>query len=169
MNAIEYIKLEMADVRRMIEGIMKDMTDELFNYVPGGTTNTISATFVHLVNAEDHFIQSVIQGKPGIWETEKWSDKTGILNPPGIGRGWNDFKDKHTEIQPLLDYKTTVWAATTAYLASITPEDLDREVNFAGGIRKVADILLLTASHSLSHNGEIAALKGLQGVKGLPI
>lgn len=169
MDAIEYIKREIADVRRMVEGTMKDMTDEIFDYVPGGTTNTISATFVHLMNAEDHFIQKIIQGKPSIWETENWSEKTGISKPPGMGGGWDDFKENHTEIQPLLDYKAAVWAATDAYLASLTTEDLDREVNFAGGIRTVADILLLTASHSLSHNGEIAALKGLQGVKGLPI
>jgi len=54
-------------------------------------------------------------------------------------------------------------------LAVLTPEELDRTVDFAGGPRTVADMLLLSAPQSLSHTGEIAALKGIQGVKGLPI
>ncbi len=145
------------------------MTDELFNYAPPGTANTISATFVHLMNVEDHFIHRIIQGKPCIWEIENWSEKTGILKPPSIGEDWSEFKYKKTAIQPLLDYKDAVWAATDTYLATLTPEELDRTVDFAGGTRTVADMLLLSASQSLSHTGEIAALKGIQGVKGLPI
>jgi hypothetical protein len=42
-------------------------------------------------------------------------------------------------------------------------------VKFAGGERSVGAVLLLSASQSLSHNGEIAALKGIQGAKGLPV
>jgi len=42
-------------------------------------------------------------------------------------------------------------------------------VAFAGGERTVAEMLLLAASQSLSHAGEIAALKGVQGAKGLSI
>jgi uncharacterized damage-inducible protein DinB len=169
MKVIEYVKREMADVRRMIEGTMGDMTDELFNYPSPGTANAISATFVHLLNAEDSFVQTIIQGNPSIWESEKWSEETGISKPPRISEDWSAFKHKKIAIQPLLDYKVRVWAGTDAYLASLTPEEFDREVNFAGGTRTVADMLLLLASHSLSHNGEIAALKGIQGAKGLPV
>jgi hypothetical protein len=169
MDVIEYIKREMADVRRAIDGTMKDMTAELFNWPSPGTANTISATFVHLTNAEDHFIQGIIQGKPSVWESGQWSKKTGVSKPPHIGEEWNEFKQMNIAIQPLLDYKATVWAATDVYLAALMLEDLDRKVKFAGGERTVADMLLLSASHSLGHNGEIAALKGIQGAKGLAI
>ncbi len=169
MNVIEYIKREMADVRRMIEGTMQDMTNELFNYPSPGTANTISATFIHLMNAEDNFIQKIIQGKTSVWEAGNWNEKTQVAKPPGIGEDWSEFKHRKIAVQPLLDYKDAVWAATDTYLAALTPDELDREVNFAGGIRTVADMLVLLASHSLSHNGEIAALKGIQGAKGLPV
>ena len=169
MNVIEYIQLEMAGVRRSVDRVMNDMTPELFNWAPPGTANTISATFVHFMKAEDDFIQKIIQGKPSIWETGTWSQKTGIQTPPGIGEDWSKFKHRQIAIQPLLDYKVAVWAATDAYLASLTPEDLDRMVKFAGGERSVGAMLFLSASQSLSHNGEIAALKGIQGAKGLPI
>ncbi len=59
-------------------------------------------------------------------------------------------------------------AATDAYLERLADEDLDREVTMMGGTRQVADALTTVAAHTLEHSGEIAALKGVQGGKGLP-
>ncbi len=148
---------------------MEGMSDEVFNWAPPGTANTISATFVHLVHTEDHFIQGFIQGKQSVWEKGSWSEKTGIQKPPSIGEDWSGFKHRQIPLQPLLDYMAAVWAATDDYLAGLTPDELDRKVKFAGGERTVAEMLLLSNSQTLSHMGEIAALKGIQGVKGLPI
>jgi hypothetical protein len=169
MDVIAYIKLEMAGMRHSINGTMKNMTDELFNYAPPGTANTISATFVHLIEAEDHMIQTVIQGKPTVWETGDWSAKTGLAKAPGIGEDWSEYKHKQVPIQPQLDYATAVWAATDAFIDELRPEELDRKVKFAGGERTVAEMIHLAASQALGHNGEIAALKGIQGAKGLPV
>jgi hypothetical protein len=169
MNVFEYIQRQMAGVRRSVDRTMNDVTNEQFNWASPGTANTISATFIHFMHDEDHFIQKIIQGKPSVWESGGWSEKTGVEKPPSIGEDWSGFKHRQISIQPLLEYKTAVWAATDAYLAKLTEEELDRTVKFAGGERTVADILLLSASQSLSHIGEIAALKGIQGVKGLPI
>ncbi|NMC28595.1 MAG: DinB family protein [Pelolinea sp.] len=169
MNVLEYIQREIAGVRRSIDGTMKDMNEDLFNWAPPGTANTISATFVHFLHSEDFFIQTIIQGKPEIWESGQWSEKTGVSKPPLIGEDWNNFKHQRISIQPLLEYQSAVRAATDAYLSTLTPEELDRNVKFAGGERTVADMLLLACSHSSSHNGEIAALKGIQGAKGLPV
>jgi hypothetical protein len=169
MNVIEYIQFEVAGTRRAIERTMKDMTPELFNWAPPGTANTISATFTHLMNVEDNFIQMNIQGKPSVWESGGWSKKTGIQKPPSIGEDWSGFKQQQITIQPLLDYKAAVWAATDTYLATLTIEELDRKVKFAGGERTVAEMLILSSSQSHGHTGEIAALKGIQGAKGLPI
>jgi DinB superfamily len=169
MDIFEYIKRQMAGVRRMVDMTMKDMTPELFNWATPGTANTISATFIHFMSVEDNFIQAVIQGKPRVWDSGGWSEKTGVQKTPSIGENWDEFKHRQVAIQPLLDYKTAVWAATDAYLATLTEEELDRKVKFAGGERTVADMLLMSMSQSLSHNGEIAALKGVQGAKGLSV
>jgi hypothetical protein len=169
MDAIAYIRLQMASVRKHANGIMSNMTSELFNWPSPGTANTISATFVHFMYSEDHFIQEILQGKPSVWESGGWSAKTGIPKPPGIGENWSEFKHRQIAIQPLMDYTQAVWAATDAYLASLTAEELDRKLNFAGGERSVAEMLVISAAQSESHIGEIAALKGIQGAKGLPI
>ena len=169
MNVIEYIQLEMAGVHRAVDSTMQDMTPELFNWAPPGTANTISATFLHLMNVEDNLIQKIIRGKPSVWESGGWSEKTGVQKPPSIGEDWSGFKHRQIPIQPLLDYKAAVWAATDEFLATLKPEELDRRVQFAGRERTAAEVLLMSTSQSHSHSGEIAALKGIQGAKGLPV
>jgi len=169
MEVLEYIQHQIRDCRHTIDGIMKNMTDELFNWPSPGTANTISATFVHFIHSEDHFIQTIIQGKPTLWESDHWSEKTGVAKPPHIGEDWSNFKHMHITLPPLLEYQHAVWAATNAYLTTLTPQELDRKVKFAGGERSVADMLILSISQSLAHAGEIAALKGIQGAKGLPV
>ena len=169
MNVLEYIQCEIANARRTIDGTVKKLTDNLLNWAPPGTANTISATMLHFIHSEDHFVQNIIQGKPSIWESGDWSEKTGIAKPPHMGEDWSEFKRMHISIQPLLDYKDAVWFATDTYLSTLTQEELDRKVKFASGERTVAEMLILAVSHSLSHAGEIAALKGIQGAKGLPI
>jgi uncharacterized damage-inducible protein DinB len=67
----------------------------------------------------------------------------------------------------VLDYQRAIHAATEAYLADLTPEELDRKIT-AFGNERPAEVLTLAAVHVASHTGEIAAVKGMQGVKGLP-
>jgi uncharacterized damage-inducible protein DinB len=74
-------------------------------------------------------------------------------------------------LQPanLLEYQKAVWAATDTYLAGLTAEDLDRKVILGKREMTAAELLIMAIHQSLSHTGEIAALKGVQGAKGLPI
>jgi len=169
MKTIDYIRHEQGSMRRLVEMTMIDMTPEMFNWGPPGTANTISATFLHLVNVQDEFIHQILQGKPTLWEREKWSQRTGVENPPGMGEDWSSFKNRKVELKPMLEYKDAVWTATDAFLETLTEADLDRLVDFAGGQRPMASVLTLAAVQAAGHVGEIAALKGIQGVKGLPI
>jgi len=169
MDTFEYMRRQVANVRHMVEITMAGMIPELFNWPAPGTANTISATFIHLMNVEDNFVQKIIQGKPSLWESGNWSQKTGVAKPPSIGEDLSEFKHRQIALEPLLEYKVAVWAATDAYLATLTDAELERKVKFANGERTVADMLLLAFSQCLSHMGEIAALKGVQDAKGLPI
>jgi hypothetical protein len=163
MDTFEFIRNMFAGSHRQIDAAMKDMTADQFNWVPTGTANPISATYIHSLNSEDFFVQAVLQGKPRLWEETNCAEKTGIVKTPGYGGGWEEFKHMRVEIATLLEYQQAVWAATEAYLARLTPAELDRKVKFAGGERSVGDMLILSASHTLGHAGEISALKGVQG------
>ena len=80
-----------------------------------------------------------------------------------------DPKDSQRDYeQKLLDYAAAVGAATDNYIATLTTKELDRLVPIMGQEWPVADVLALLVVHASGHLGEIAALKGIQGVKGLP-
>jgi hypothetical protein len=69
-------------------------------------------------------------------------------------------------------YAQAVYAASDAYLASLTPDALDAEVDLSGlGMGKVSlgwMIANLVVGHMHDLMGEISCLKGLQGAKGYP-
>jgi hypothetical protein len=54
------------------------------------------------------------------------------------------------------------------YIATLTDEELARKVQSIGGEQPIASVLALIVIHAAGHYGEVAALKGAQGGKGLP-
>ena len=168
MDTIEFICQLVAAAHHQVDDSMKDTTVEQFNWTPPGTANPISAVFVHLLNSEDFFVQNIMQEKSRLWEEGGWSEKTGVNNTPGYGGNWDEFKHGSLALEPVLVYQQAVRAATDSYLDELTQDELERKVKFAGGDRSVADMFILLASHTLCHAGEVAALKGIQGSKGLP-
>ncbi len=168
MDSNELIHQMIEAAHEQTDDSMKETTVVQFNWTPPGTANPISAVFVHLLNSEDFFVQNIIQEKSRLWETGDWSERTGVKNTPGYGDNWDEFKHTTLALDPVLAYQQVVRAATYSYLDNLTPDELERKVKFAGGESSVAAILILVASHTLCHAGEIAALKGIQGTKGLP-
>jgi hypothetical protein len=168
MDTTEFNCQLIAAVRHQTDASMKDTTVEQFNWTPPGTASPISAIFIHLLNSEDFFIQTIIQGKPKLWEEGGWGEKTCVKNTPDYGGNWDEFKHITLALEPILAYQRAAYAATDSYLDKLTPDELERKVKFAGGEHTVASMVIHTACHTLSHAGEIAVLKGIQGVKGLP-
>lgn len=168
MDTIEFIRQLIAATRHQTDASMKDMTAEQFNWTPPGTASPISAIFIHLLNSEDFFFQNIILGKPRLWEESGWGEKTGVKNTPDYRGNWEEFRHMTLDLEPVLAYQRVVYAATDSYLDKLTPEELERKVKFAGGEHTVAHIIIHTTCHVLSHAGEIAILKGVQGAKGLP-
>lgn len=168
MDAKEYIKWQMAVSRRYVDAATQDLTQELLNWTPPGTANSIGVTLLHIVAGEDTVIQAVIQGKRTIWEVRSWGEKVGVGQPP-VGPGsWEAVQKAQLSLLPMLDYMKEARVATDAYLDDLTPEELERKVFFVGQDRLVAEVLAMVLTHSSHHGGEIAALKGVQGCPGLP-
>jgi hypothetical protein len=168
MDTIEFIRELIADAHNQADDSMKGTTSKEFNWAPPGTANPISAILVHHLASEDFFIQSIIRGVPELWEKGGWSGKTGVKNVPAYGGNWDEFKHKTVAMEPVLSYQQAVRTVTDSYLKTLTPTELERKVKFAGEEQTVASVLSLLARHVIFHSGEIAALKGAQGSKGLP-
>ncbi len=169
MDVRDYIRLQIEVAHRSCDGIISDLTDDLLNWVPPGQANTVSATLAHILGGEDRFIHVLLQDKPRIWDAQGWSEKIGVAGPPRPGSGWEDFKGLRLSMDAFRAYGEAVRAGTRAYLENLESEDLERKVNFAGSDRSVAEVLAMLVNHMIEHSGEIAALKGIQGAKGLPV
>lgn len=168
MEIKNYVQQQIGGVRCLIDDVLKDLTEEQFNWPPPGSINTISAILNHMLISEDYFIQSVVQGKPPHWEVGQWGSKLGVQTIPEQGESWDNFKNIKISIIPVLVYDQAIRAATDTYLADLTVKELDRRVNCIGDVLPVAEVLMKLVVHSASHAGEIAAVKGMQGIKGLP-
>jgi hypothetical protein len=168
MNVTDYIQRQLALAHRLSDNALVDITDEQANWTPPGTLSSIGAILAHSLATEDYLFQTVIQASPPIWETGGWGEKIGLPVMPGIGQGWEEARGKALKVAPLLAYQQAVRAAADAYLAQLTAEELDRPVALRGNERPVADRLVLAVVHASQHAGEIAAIRGMQGLKGLP-
>jgi uncharacterized damage-inducible protein DinB len=168
MDVREYIQKQIAQAHRLVDGAMTGLTDEQLNWLPPGTANTISATVMHILGGEDNYIQGFLQGKPTLFAEGGWAAKIGVAAPPRPGQSWDEYKSKALAVATLLAFQQVVREATERYLAGITTEDLDRVVTMGARERSVAEVLTMLVGHLASHAGEVAALKGVQGAKGLP-
>jgi hypothetical protein len=168
MDAAEFVRQQVAESRSLSDAAMSDLTDEQFNWLPPGTMNPIKAIYLHMASAEDSFVQKHLRGKTMVWTGGEWAAKLGFAQPPGRGQGWEPFRSAHLAVGPARAYAEEVCQATNDYLVRLTAEELDRPVSFYGRDWTVARVLALLVTHTACHAGEIAAVKGIQGVKGLP-
>ena len=166
MDAQQLLVRELRWMRRQTDSILIDLTDEQFNWVPPGTANPISVIFLHMLVIEDEYIQQIVLGGTRLWDIADWQTRVGTPAPER-GGNWDALKGTTMTLETAAQYQEAVRTATDAYIAKLTPEELDRRVSFLGGERRVADVLSMLVIHHVGHAGEIAALKGVQGVAGL--
>jgi hypothetical protein len=169
MDTITYIHHQFDALRRQVNTTLADLSDEQLNWTPPGLANKIGVTLLHTVGGEDWMIQSWLQGKPMLWETQGWGARIGVATPAGGSESsWEEARQATLKLAPILAYQEAVCEATGAYLAALTPEELERPVQIFNRDRPAAHLLVIVESHILGHMGEIAALKGVHGGKGLP-
>jgi hypothetical protein len=157
-------------VHRQTEGVIGDCSPEALTKVqPGATIGAIAGIYAHVVFAEDRQVNAMVQGKPTVLESGGWHDKIGIDLPAGP----TDFEWRSNykmDLPKFMEYARAVYAATDNYLANASEAEMEREFEgFGGRMVKVGNFLSANlGTHLPLHLGEIAALKGVQGLKGLP-
>jgi hypothetical protein len=169
METVEFIQKQYTWVKKQFDGVMQDTTEEQINWTPPGTANSIGVTLLHVAGTLDNAFQGTLQGKPSVWDSGVWGKKLGLSGLPGRVHGWDEAKSSHLASGPLMEYVNSVFNQVNTCVSGLTPPELDRVVTLYGADRPVSDLLIMQASHALMHTGEIAALKGMQGVKGLPV
>jgi hypothetical protein len=155
----------------VIDGMVSGCAPDILQKdLDGATITSIGSIYAHAVLSEDAIVQGMLQGRPPIFQADGWEAKTGMAlpaMPPEIKPEWaRNFK---MNLTPFQEYAKAVYAATDAYLADVPDSDLDRKIQTPIGEQTVAwAIAVLLGTHLPGHAGEIAALIGVQGKRGLP-
>lgn len=155
---------------------LQGLTPEQLVWRPAPTANAIAFLAWHVPRTGDVFFNQRILGRPQIWFSEAWTrriavDATGKgLRGLGMGTGFTDEQAGEMPALPVeeyLAYIDAVAAAVDAYFATLPPEALEQEVKAEGWPdAKLLPILFQALNHILTHRGEIAYIKGLQGLRG---
>lgn len=167
MDVKTYALKQLAGIYEFLDATLEGLADEQLLWIPPGTANPIGLTLVHALWCEDMYI-SVLRDKPQVWQTHSWAEKFNLSEPPGYGQDWTVYRRARLTVDSLLAYRDAVRLETQAYVEALTAEELDRSLQVFGGSWLAANVFGLGISHLLFHAGEIAALKGVYGVKGLP-
>ncbi len=164
---------------RLLDATMADVGRDVAAWSPPGTALPIAACYAHVVVAEDGMVNGILKkGLPLFMEA--WAGKTGLSalppgpDPNGVAMpDWSGWaRNVAVDVAPLRRYATAVFAASDAFMGELADEDLSRPLDLTAiglGMRTVGFLLTESlAPHPFVHAGEIACLKGLQGLKGSP-
>jgi hypothetical protein len=166
MNGVEAQKEVLSLVHDYLEGAFSGTEGEaLTRTFPGATIGSIGSIYLHALASEDWAIQELLQSKPKIVDSGDWFARLGM--EPAKDPDWTKA---NMDLAVMKELAQEVYAATDAYLNSITDADLDKEIDWFGRATHSAGWVLADVVHAHlgTHAGEIAALKGIMGMKGLP-
>ena len=145
------------------------ISDASLKTVPAGANiQPLQAILAHVVTAEDAIINGMLAKRQPI-TTPALLEGTGVPAPSAPNLSPELAASITMNLPAFIEYAKKVFASTEEALGSLTEEQLAAEMDGPFGKRTVAAYALdLGLYHLVGHSGEIAALKGIHGQKGLP-
>ena len=163
MKAKDYARSQVEGALDFLASCAKDMDEAQYNHKPDGNCNSAAKLHAHALSGADFFVTVVLAGKQSKWP--EFASKTGL--PENAMEIWGS--DATISLDVMQAYAEAIKGPMLEYVDTLSDEDLDREIDtrFAG-TQTIAWVLQLAGSHTIGHAGEISAVKGTQGLKGLP-
>jgi hypothetical protein len=184
--AIALVREQLRAAWETLEGTAQDVSPEIANWIPPGKALPIGASYAHAIFSQDETVNGMMRGGKPLYAAE-FAGKTGAselqpapetagsgtVDPEDWGRAFAAWSRRLRVDLPLLHaYGAGVFDATDAWLATLSDADLKGPVDLAPiglGPSTVAFVLTnFVIGHTFCHTGEIAALKGIRGLKGYP-
>lgn len=163
MDAVTYATSNLKEAFGLVNMCAAGVDEAQYNWKPSGTCNVMAKSHVHVVSSVDFFINGLVKGgKLG------WSDIAQARNLPENPRDVWTF-DGAIPLAAMQEYSDAVQSSVLEYVSSLKDADLDREIETQFfGTKPVAWLVQLAGNHAVGHAGDMAAIKGMQGLKGLP-
>ncbi len=168
MTTVDLLRAPISDTHDWLEATMSDVTPEQAHWQPPGIANPIAAVYAHVIVGADVGVNTILNGQAPLIHRD-WNGTAGLseLMPVGDWHGW--AKKVRMDLDVFRRYARSVYDAWGDYLDALQPADLERPVDlsaFQMGQRSLGGYLAVQIEHFSGHCGEIACLKGLQGVTG---
>ncbi len=171
MDAIKLLHEQFNFMHSVLDQMIDGLTPEQLQYNPDGLTMPIAANLSHMLSGEDIMLHTFVIGGTALCHGE-WAGRTGSSELQEWGTDMATWGDKVVvDLEQTKQYAQAVYAQTAAYLDSINAADLDRTVDLSGfgmGDQPVGVVFALMIANTQWHTGEIAAVKGMQGLQGYP-
>jgi hypothetical protein len=165
MELKEYILSEINGQKRNVDRVLKDLTQAEYAWRPASGCNSIGLIIFHIAKSEDNFVQAILQGKPTLWESEKWYQKLNIPQNED-GAHYNIDQVNAFPVPPakeLVAFFNAVREKTIAYVAALKAADLDKKFTMPHfGDITAAGMCSLIVGHAAGHIGEMSYIRGIQ-------
>jgi len=154
-----------------LEVALNGVTQDDLDQQPRPDCNSMGWLAWHLTRVQDDHIADLM-GEEQLWLKDGWSAKFNRApDPRDIGWGHTSEEVssfRSPDVATLLGYYRAVLERTKRYIAALTPNDLDRELNepWFQPLPTVGVRLVSILSDDLQHAGQIAYVRGLLKGKG---
>ncbi len=169
MNTVELLEYSLGNALGNLKQVTADLTQEQADWMPPGIANPIGGLYWHTIAGMDMVVHGWGMGKPSLFQGEGWEEKVVISATEAKEGHPPEIRDTRVDLAALHEYAKVVAEVVQGWLASLTPDDLDRIIKTPAGELSLAQAMeTFIIWHINAHCGEISALKGCQGAKGYP-
>lgn len=158
-------------VSEILKRTLNGLTQEELDRRPSDDTNSIGWLVWHLTRVQDNHFADLI-GEEQVWIKDGWCTRFGREADPG-DIGWGHTSEQVAALRSpdaatLLGYHQAVVERSRAYFDTLSPSDLDRELNEPRyqPLPTVGVRIISVLSDNLQHAGQAAYLRGLLRGKG---
>lgn len=166
MKTIDFVQAMVNELHLAISEDVKVLNQNHLTWKPMPGANPIGFIYWHFTRSEDNII-SGLQGRPPVWESERWYEKLG-LEVQVSGTGFKEpevNKVAELPLPQLVAYHERVVKNTADYLATMDDARLDYTPDPNRPRRTIGLIIRnFVVAHGWWHVGEIRYLKGMQGM-----
>lgn len=166
-SAINLLREQYKQAQQWLQGTMQGVDEHVAHFQPGGLVSPIAGHVAHAVTGLDFLVLGTIGGKEPLLASS-FAGKAGISKPSQDGDWLGTDRGVVMNVAEFSAYQDAIFAAVDDLLSGFNDSDLPREVESPFGKMTIGWWLNTMLLNTYSHTGEIAAIKGLQGLKGYP-
>lgn len=164
MNGIDVLQDGFGRVDDLVRGAVADLTDDELAERLGDGANTVAWLVWHLARVQDAQV-APLAGREQVWTAHGWADRFGLpFDDAATGYGQDPAEAARVRVpaELLVGYAQAATRVTTAYLATLSDEDLDGVVDedwdppVTRGVRLVSVL-----GDVLEHAGQAAFVRGV--------